>query len=177
MQCEVLSGHSDPFHLLVHWMWQSCWTTGKCPQLCGFLMYLQAAHLVILSVTFPVGNAGTEGQGGSARVAVSFQFQVQAQYPWGECSDTSCPASCLLLKSPWLSTFSAFSQQVLCMCLQVLHGHGVAEGCALLHILCASCSKAPWAFPQETSTPSVTRAACQTPSVWGFHAHRQKLFV
>lgn len=54
---------------------------------------------------------------------------------------------------------------------------GWQERCALLHILCASCSKVPRAFPWETSIPGVTNSAWQTPSVWGFPVHRQKLFV
>lgn len=137
MQCEVLSGHSDPFHLFMHWMWQSCRTTGKCPQLCGCSMHLQAAHLVSLSVTFPVGNAGTEGRGGSAGVAVSFQFQVQTQYPWGACSDTSYMASCLLPECPWLSRlFCLFPAGALHVPAGAPWAWGGREMCSLTHLVC-----------------------------------------
>lgn len=91
------------------------------------------ADLVNLSAKFTVGSAGTEGQGSIARVSeCPFIFRC-TQHPQGHV------LRCILhyfvpspLSAHSSSQASAFAQQVLWMCLQMVHGCGVAgETCSL----------------------------------------------
>lgn len=108
-----------------------------------------ALGFVVVSCTFRLLIWGTrqshsplEVQGQKGRVAVpgwqcpfSFRCRHSAHEEGALIHLTPPHAFCL---SPHgFAHSSAFSQQVLCLCLQVLHGHGVAgERCSLTHLVC-----------------------------------------